>query len=274
MAFETNEISLEDSSRVQLIKFAVGSDTFNYISTKEDTTIDGTLYTAVGFKLSQNSLEMEDRGKTILLTLPADDDFVARYLSVLPGILSTITVLEYQRRDVAEETIIAFKGLVQSVGFTKNATEAKVALLPLQGLASRTGPRATYQNLCGHLLGDVRCQVDTSLFTYTGTASAFDSDTNIVTVDGIFTANGAGWATGGYLTNDTLDDYRMIIAQSGDDLTLHFAFSDDFPLLTGDVDVVAGCDRSLATCKTKFDNVVNYGGFAFVPNKNIFSVGL
>ena len=274
MTFAAQEISLESSSRVQIIKFAVGLETFNYISTKEDRTIDAVLYTAIGFNLGPNDISMEDRGKTIVLTLPPDDPFVLRYLSVLPGVKSTVTVLETQRRDGTEETIIAFRGIVQSVGFTRNATEAKVALLPIQGLATRTGPRHTYQSLCNHMLYDERCQVAKATFTYSGNASVFDTATNVLTVDGLFAAKGADWAIGGYVSNNALADYRMIIAQSSDDVTLHFPFPTAFPLVGNTVEVIAGCDHSLAVCSSKFANVINYGGSAFIPNKNIFGVGL
>ena len=40
------------------------------------------------------------------------------------------------------------------------------------------------------------------------------------------------------------------------------------------VEVFAGCDHSLATCKAQYDNVANYGGFAFVPLRNPFESGL
>ena len=45
--------------------------------------------------------------------------------------------------------------------------------------------------------------------------------------------------------------------------------------------VLAGCDHSVTTCDTKFNtpedtqsNVINYGGFPFVPGKNPFETGL
>ena len=41
-----------------------------------------------------------------------------------------------------------------------------------------------------------------------------------------------------------------------------------------EVEVFAGCDHTIATCKTQFDIVVNYGGFAFVPTRNPFESGL
>ena len=41
-----------------------------------------------------------------------------------------------------------------------------------------------------------------------------------------------------------------------------------------DVDVFAGCDHTVDTCDQKFDNVINYGGWPYVPSKNPFESGI
>jgi hypothetical protein len=67
-------------------------------------------------------------------------------------------------------------------------------------------------------------------------------------------------------------DRRLILSSSGDVLTLLLPFTSS--PLGSTVIVFAGCDHTIATCKSKFNNVVNYGGFAFVPTKNIFQTGI
>ena len=32
--------------------------------------------------------------------------------------------------------------------------------------------------------------------------------------------------------------------------------------------IIAGCDKLAATCKTKFSNMVNFGGFPFIPGND------
>lgn len=75
------------------------------------------------------------------------------------------------------------------------------------------------------------------------------------------------------------DDHRLILSQSGDDVTLLLPFPET--IVGSTVVLLAGCDHSITTCDTKFNtpedtlsNVINYGGFAFVPNKNPFETGL
>jgi hypothetical protein len=37
-----------------------------------------------------------------------------------------------------------------------------------------------------------------------------------------------------------------------------------------EVRAYAGCNRTLDECKTRFDNVANFGGMPFIPTKNPF----
>ena len=87
------------------------------------------------------------------------------------------------------------------------------------------------------------------------------------------TASPADPATGGYVTFADLD-YRLILSQDGDTVTLLLPFNTSQVTVGTSVDVYAGCDHTIAICKTQFDNVINYGGYAFVPLKNPFQSGL
>ena len=75
------------------------------------------------------------------------------------------------------------------------------------------------------------------------------------------------------------DDARMVLTHVDDDLTMLLPFP--FSAVGLDVDVFAGCDHTTTDCDTKFfttefpsSNIPNYGGFPFVPLRNIFDKGL
>lgn len=66
---------------------------------------------------------------------------------------------------------------------------------------------------------------------------------------------------------------RSILAHEGGQLLL------DTPLLTellagAKVSVFAGCDKARTTCQGKFGNAKRFGGFPFIPIKNIYESGL
>jgi uncharacterized phage protein (TIGR02218 family) len=39
-------------------------------------------------------------------------------------------------------------------------------------------------------------------------------------------------------------------------------------------DIQAGCDKSVATCLSKFNNVINFRGFPYIPGNDKISSGL
>jgi len=71
----------------------------------------------------------------------------------------------------------------------------------------------------------------------------------------------------------------LIVAQSGDDLQLLLPFPQS--AVGREVILFAGCDHTPEVCDDKFDtpedtdsNLINFGGFAFVPTRNPFQTGL
>jgi uncharacterized phage protein (TIGR02218 family) len=167
---------------------------------------------------------------------------------------------------------VVFKGTVRAVSFTDNGYLAKLSVLPLNAL-QRNVPRRTYQYKCNHVLYDSRCQVVEGDFRFVNTVSAVSADGRTLTVPGLDAAKGVGFSSGGFVTIPTLGEFRLILTHQATDqivIIMPFAVS---PVGTS-VEVLAGCNHDLDICKSKFDNVINYGGTPFVPLKNPFTAGV
>ena len=106
-------------------------------------------------------------------------------------------------------------------------------------------------------------------YKFSGTVTVVSGNT--VTVPGC-SGFAAGWFTSGYVEMLSGDDARMITNHSGNVLQLLLPFP--FNAVGKSIDVYAGCGHSIAICKTKYDNIPNFDGYAFVPKKNIFNTGL
>ena len=139
-----------------------------------------------------------------------------------------------------------------------------------------------YGRTCNYTFGDsATCKLEPNHFTTAplNVYSVTEPDYNTRTV---FAARGGlpakkdGWANFGFvrftsgenanlefevLTNvyDTDDDAVVITLL--EPAAFDIAVDDYFT-------VTAGCDRTIATCRDKFQNVVNYGGFPTVPGKD------
>ena len=138
---------------------------------------------------------------------------------------------------------------------------------------------------CPYDLGDSSCGLDVDgspSFTFTGTATASSTrltftDSSMTKADGYFNAGLLIWTTGDNAgLYGEVKSYVLGTATSPvTDPT--FVFYEPMPFDISPTDtysVVAGCDKSADTCKDKFNNMVNHGGFRYLPGMaQISSVG-
>ncbi|MCC6936382.1 MAG: DUF2163 domain-containing protein [Thermomicrobiales bacterium] len=121
---------------------------------------------------------------------------------------------------------------------------------------------------CNADLGDSRCGINLSTFTngtVSGSVDSAASDRQFVDA-GLTQAT--GWFAGGLLTwaSGANIGLRMEVKQftSGGTVLLQLPMRNT--IAVGDTfTITAGCDKSLATCRDKFNNVVNFRGFPHLP---------
>lgn len=282
MTFDAFEGSLESGTPVELYVITIGALTFRYTSAQTDYVVDapnpiaGT-YSAVPISrgpISQSAGEQsEDK---LEVTLPADNEYVSRYVSVAPGFNATFSLYQTHRDDPDAETILLYQGIVAGVSFQQDVREAIIHLQALTKARSRTIPRRTFQGQCGHMLYDGLCTLLESNFEYNFTVTGVNA--NVITVPGAGAVT-IGAAVGNVFLQGFVEaagDYRLVTAQGGagdDDLTLLVPFSTS-PLGTT-VRCVAGCLlRVAADCDLKFSNSENFGGFPYGPLANPFQRGI
>lgn len=121
---------------------------------------------------------------------------------------------------------------------------------------------------CNADLGDSRCGINLATFTDGTVSGSVDSVTsNRQFLDAGLT-QATGWFAGGLLTwtSGLNDGLAMEVKQftSGGSVVLHLPMP--YTVAAGDTfTITAGCDKSLATCRDKFANVINFRGFPHLP---------
>jgi len=131
-----------------------------------------------------------------------------------------------------------------------------------------------FQYTCDADLGDRRCRVVTAdpAFTATG-AIATASSQRRFTVSGLDTF-ADGWFARGLLTftSGAADGQRIEVkahTRSSGQVAIELWESARGPLVPGqEFSVQAGCDKTLATCREKFSNSVNFRGFPQMPGND------
>ena len=129
---------------------------------------------------------------------------------------------------------------------------------------------------CRHRLGELTnenkatpggCNVNLASFTFTGTVSATLTDRRKFIFTGLASAQPDGYFSIGVLTftnganNNRIYDVKLHSVDTYGS-QIEFYIPTVMSIAPGDTfSVVAGCDKSRATCHSKFSNTANFGGF-------------
>ena len=266
MTFASLETSVESGRPIELYEFIIGSSVYRYTSVEQQTSFGGYTWFPRNITRSDPEQASDEQRQQLEISMPSDDEVTSRFIGIVPGQLMTLSVYRFHQGD--PEVYLLWTGKITGAAYTENGAKCTLRGVTTEGAFSRPIPHFKYQSLCNHILYDGNCQVNKESFKFSAVVTATSG--NQVTIPGI-SVLGADWAVGGYISSaDT--DFRLIVGQNGDILTMMLPFHSNPVGVT--VDVYAGCDHTLATCNTKFNNRLNYGGYPYVPTKNPFDSGV
>lgn len=273
MTFSAFETSVEGGQPVELYILTVGATTYRWNNSEDTLTIDGNDYTPLSIERSKIVQGPEDRNQTVTFTVPGTIPFVTPYINSVPAAQAVMTVRKLHRPDFpGPEVVTIYRGIVKAVNFDdENGRKSEIATQPFVSGLNRPIPRFVYKGLCNNTLYDDFCQVDDTDPAYRASLDVTAVSGNTLTIPGL-DSFGDGWFDGGLIETSGQGDARMILNQVGNVVTLHLPFSQG--VLNETVTILAGCAHTIAVCKSKFDNVINFGGFAFVPTLNPFESGI
>lgn len=123
-----------------------------------------------------------------------------------------------------------------------------------------------YTATCRHALGDSRCTVALASLTVTGSVTAVTDTTSFndsarSEADGFFAYGTLTWTSG---ANAGLAAEIQSFQAATQQFTLWLPLP-HVPTVGDTYQAIAGCDKRLTTCTTKFANTVNFGGFPHLP---------
>ncbi|MFN3349057.1 DUF2163 domain-containing protein [Pseudorhodoplanes sp.] len=187
---------------------------------------------------------------------------------------AAVIIMRVNWQDVSQRVILRS-------GFLGQVTRGEAAFsAELRGLAAKLDQSAgrVFQRTCAWELGDSRCQIDLGAPAHHGTGtvvsviSSFDFTASGIGsfVPGIFSRGKIVWTSG---DNAGLAVEVKAHSQGAPNAWLSLFLPMPRPIEVGDTfDITAGCDKRLETCRDRFANVVNFGGFPHMPG-NDFALG-
>ena len=241
----------------------VGGTVMGFTDHTSDLTISSVLYkAATGF--SPTSVETKDK-------------FSVDNLDVA-GILDTASITEADimagKYDFAEILIfmVNVTDLTQGIITHRRGWLGEVSLKNGQFVAEVRGlAQKLQQNIvelfsptCRAVFGDTRCKANLASYTVGGTVNTITSrqvfiSTAMTQAAGYFSGGEIQWLTGANAGR------RMEIKQFGNtQFTLVLPMPNN--VAVGDAfNAIAGCDKTIGTCASRFSNAVNFRGEPYVP---------
>jgi hypothetical protein len=271
MTYLASEQSINNGKPIELYRYKGTYQTFRYTSGQKVVSFqgpdEGAAYDYIPIAMHRsgiNQVTPADDNGDVSIDLPVGTDLVPIYgFQVSPPDLE-LTIF---RGHNPGEYIRYWNGDVENINVVSGTATLRVPSRLSAALAADF-PNVYFQTPCNHTLYDAHCGIVMSAWSATTTISGIAGQ--VISVAGI------GTLTGKLIGGDALlpsGERRMIVSQTGTDLTLNYPFST--ATVGGAIVIAAGCNLDWqGDCKTRFANTARHGGFPFTPNVNIFSTGI
>lgn len=260
MTYAATETSAHGGQPAELYRFTQGARKWLYTSADAPFVHLAETYEPWPLRRGAIRQTLELARAVLEVAAPRDLPFVAAHIA--SPLIDVVLLTIFRRHRADAQTINLWQGRVS--GIRLSGGEATIACEPLATALRRTGLRRPAQRQCPHALYDAGCNVAAAAHAVSGTLLSHTGGT--VTASA-FAAQPNGWWVGGKIVLSGV--LRFVVGHTTDTLTLSGAV----PGLEQNAafTVYPGCDRTPATCNTKFGNIANYGGAPWFPVKNPFS---
>jgi len=276
MTYAAYDTSIQSGRVVELYEFVQGAITTRYTSRATDYSYGGHTWAAEAIGRSEIEQNHEINQAGIQISVPRNNAFAAQLLYGLMEQVCTVTIRRGFEDDADQEFAVYWKGRV--AGSTAEDAQIQINCESVYTSLRRLGLRARYQRSCRHTLYRNGCGVDKAAHAVTGAIASLVGVTLTVPIAAGYAD---GWFTGGMVEAPD-GSLRFVMRHAGSVLLLSMAHIDlatdvaasgyglNYGNFYGGVPAVLypGCDLSTATCKDKFVNLANHGGFPYIPGRN------
>ena len=232
----------------------------------EDIIFDGvTYYANTGITPSTNKSNCDMSVDNMEADSILNSDFITE-ADISAGLydFAAIEVFLVNRADVSMGSLIIRTGTLGEITIDKGKYTVEMRGM-VQQLTQSVG--RIISPLCDANFGDSRCTLSLTAYTFTATVTS-------VTDNGTFFATGLTQAIN-YFSNGRLtwtsgsNNGRSIEVKGFVQTQVILSLSMGYDIQIGDTfTIVAGCDKTSATCLNTFNNLINFRGFPDVPGMN------
>lgn len=233
---------------------------WRYTSGDVPVTFGGEVYSVS--PLSRGSVTYNSKLDitNLQINAPALFSSTIEYISQNPIEILWISVSKLHRDQDPLEADIIFIGQIKEVSY--KGIEGIINCVGFEHFLKGTIPHERYQFNCNHKVFDSKCALVKASYI-TSTIIGIDATGTILTSSD-FDLKADGYFIGGEVIHGV--ESRTITYHIGNTIKLMYKMND---LEAGDlVSAYPGCDGRAATCRDKFNNIIHFFGFPFIPIEN------
>lgn len=277
MTYASQELSTYGGAPVELYRFTRGITNIYNTNSDRDVPVGPVVYTR-GWPLSRTEPEMSDETSrsSIKITTASTHPVAQMFIAGAPSEPIWVSIFRYHVGST--DSILLWQGKLRGVTWNASAGEATFECDPVEKVIGKGGFRQTYGPHCHKKLYSARCGVPEANFTTDFVVSGISTNNLTITATAFATKPDQYFRLG-ELYFPSYSTRVAVLSHVGQNIQIKQPV---LGLLVGAAGrACAGCDHcykldatTFGTCKTRFNNLVNFGGWPFVPKKNPYAVSI
>lgn len=268
MSYELIEVSADYGEPIFLYEFSVGTKVWRYTPSTEPVAANGEMFLPINISDEGISQSGEAQTDTVTITIDFDADIVDLFKITPP--LDQIVVRRMVRHEFDAEVAVNYVGFISQANFGQLGVVG-FECITLSPTMQRNGLRLYWARTCPYVLYDqATCKVRKQ--DYALSAVVEKASNGVITAQALGTKED-GWFMGGYIEWESertgATEMRSIDEHDGNQIRL-LGRSDGIPVGVT-IRAYPGCTKVIETCRDRFGNHSNYGGYPHMPGKSPFN---
>ncbi len=235
--------------------------TYYYCSGAENISFNGINYKAIPVERNEINLDINTNGAVI--TFPIDVKPFAYFVTNPNVKLATIKIKKYP------QNFVFFEGSVLTCDFNYVKRIVRVTIGSKFILKDVTIPKRSYSRYCSFNFCDENCGLALSNYKVVLESGAYTMPQADIIVSDLLKNLSFNLMSGYIITSKEEKQFIMDYDKNNGRITLlkPLFFTD-----INHINVYAGCTKTLDDC-IAYNNTSRFGGFPYIPNKNLYSEG-
>lgn len=264
MTYAFRERSGNSATPTEMFDFYRGGVHWRYTNADRELELFGERWKPIPISRSNLSSGPEVSKSKLKVEAPRTIEVYEQFRVAPPGSAIGCTVYSHHYGDDDVQAVPEWTGVV--VACVRRDSKVTLHCEPAYSAMQAHGLRRKFQRQCPHVLYGPGCKVNKEEFKVIGTVDDLTATTMTCSAASAFPDF---YFEGGFIEwYDNLDllDQRSIEEHVGSSIRLAYTLKH---IENGqEIALYPGCNHTMEMCNDVFDNILNYGGTPYIPEKN------